>query len=44
MPRYDLYHNQVKQALIKEGWQITDAPFTLDYKGIRLDADFSNYI
>ena len=39
MPRYDLYHNQVKQALIKEGWQITDDPFTLDYKGIRLYAD-----
>jgi hypothetical protein len=39
MPRYDLYHNQVIQALIKDGWQITDDPFTLDYKGIRLYAD-----
>lgn len=39
MPRYDIYHNQVKQALIKDGWEITDDPFTLDYKGIRLYAD-----
>lgn len=39
MPRYDLYHNQVKQALTKDGWLVTDDPFTLDYKGIRLYAD-----
>ncbi|MEN8218275.1 MAG: element excision factor XisH family protein [Pseudomonadota bacterium] len=23
MPRTDLYHNQVKHALVKEGWKIT---------------------
>jgi XisH protein len=39
MPHYDLYHNQVKNALIKDGWIITDDPFTLEYKGLRLYAD-----
>ncbi len=39
MPQYDLYHNEVKNALIKDGWVITDDPFTLEYKGLRLYAD-----
>ena len=39
MPQYDLYHNVVKTALVKEGWIITDDPFTIEYKGIRLYAD-----
>lgn len=29
MSAKDLYHNQVKQALIKEGWTITHDPFPL---------------
>jgi hypothetical protein len=39
MPQYDLYHNQVKNALTKDGWVITDDPFILEYKGLRLYAD-----
>ncbi|MDJ0677268.1 MAG: element excision factor XisH family protein [Calothrix sp. MO_167.B42] len=39
MPQYDLYHNEVKNALVKDGWVITNDPFTLEYKGLRLYAD-----
>ncbi|MEB3343602.1 element excision factor XisH family protein [Okeania sp.] len=39
MPQYDLYHNEVKNGLRKEGWTITDDPYTLEYKGLRLYAD-----
>lgn len=39
MPRYDLYHDEVKNALLKDGWTITDDPYILDYKGLRLYAD-----
>ena len=31
MPRKDLIHNPVKNALIKDGWTITHDPFGLDY-------------
>ena len=30
----DKFHNVVKQALIKEGWTITDDPLQLDYGGV----------
>lgn len=39
MARYDLYHEPVKQALIKDGWAITHDPFTLEYKELRVQAD-----
>ena len=39
MPRYDVYHEPVKHALIKDGWTITDDPFIIEYKGLRLYAD-----
>ncbi|MDJ1176099.1 element excision factor XisH family protein [Roseofilum capinflatum] len=39
MPQYDLYHHEVKNALSKDGWLITDDPYTLEYKGLRLYAD-----
>lgn len=29
MPVRDIYHNQVKNALIKDGWNITDDPLIL---------------
>lgn len=29
MPAIDLYHDAVKRALIKEGWNITHDPFHL---------------
>ena len=39
MPQYDLYHESVKRALIKDGWAITDDPFIIEYKELRLFAD-----
>ncbi|MEJ7714138.1 MAG: element excision factor XisH family protein [Pyrinomonadaceae bacterium] len=39
MPQYDLYHNTVKNALIKDGWIITADPFIIEFKGLRLYAD-----
>jgi hypothetical protein len=39
MPRYDRYHDVVRQALIKEGWTITDDPFVLRFGKERLYAD-----
>jgi len=39
MPQYDLYHEPVKRALMKDGWTITDDPFLIEYKGLRLYAD-----
>lgn len=39
MPRKDAYHDIVKAALVKDGWQITDDPFLIDYRGTLLFAD-----
>lgn len=39
MPALDLYHNVVKNALIKNGWQITDDPFPLKWKTRNLSID-----
>ena len=39
MPQYDLYHETVKRALEKDGWRITDDPFTIMFEGLRLFAD-----
>ena len=39
MPRYDIYHEPVKQALVKDGWAVTDDPFLIEYKGMKLYAD-----
>jgi hypothetical protein len=39
MPQYDLYHEPVKHALIKDGWIITDDPYVIEFKGLRLYAD-----
>lgn len=39
MPQHDLYHDTVKRALLKDGWTITDDPFIIEFKGVRLFAD-----
>lgn len=39
MPQPDLYHLPVKRALIKDGWKITDDPYYIEYKELRLYAD-----
>ena len=31
MPARDIYHNTVKNTLIKDGWTITDDPFRLKW-------------
>lgn len=40
MPQRDFYHDAVKRVLIKDGWTITDDPFTIEFKGLRVYADF----
>lgn len=37
----DTYHENVKNALIKDGWEITDDPFVLKYKDLTVFADLS---
>jgi hypothetical protein len=39
MPRFDKYHEAVKNALIKDGWTITDDPLTVEYEDVNLYAD-----
>jgi hypothetical protein len=39
MPKLDIIHNAVKQALIKDGWTITADPFIIEYKKTKLYAD-----
>jgi hypothetical protein len=41
MARLDLIHNPVKTALIKDGWQITDDPFKIEYEEVKLYADLA---
>jgi hypothetical protein len=39
MPRRDLYHYQVREALEKDGWLITADPLDLSVGGVELFAD-----
>ena len=39
MRRLDLYHETVKRALEKDGWRITDDPYKIEYKDLRVFAD-----
>lgn len=39
MPQRDIYHSQVVQALIQDGWTITDDPLHLSYGGRNLYID-----
>lgn len=41
MPKLDLIHNAVKNALIKDGWTITHDPFIIEYKELTLYADIA---
>jgi hypothetical protein len=36
MPAKDIYHNTVKNALIKKGWIITDDPYKIQYEDAEL--------
>ena len=35
----DIIHDQVKNALIKDGWTITHDPYTIDYEEVNMYAD-----
>ncbi|GBF81727.1 XisH family protein [Aphanothece sacrum] len=39
MPAKDIFLDTVKNALIKEGWTITDDPLYLDYGGVDMYVD-----
>jgi hypothetical protein len=39
MPRKDLFHDALKNALINEGWVITDDPLDLSFGDVDLMAD-----
>ncbi len=39
MPARDLYHDTVKNALVKDGWTITHDPLTLEVASTRLFVD-----
>ncbi len=41
MPQKDLYHESVRRSLVKDGWMITDDPFVIQYKELRLYADLA---
>ncbi|WP_341733398.1 XisH family protein [Microcoleus sp. EPA2] len=41
MPREDIYHDCVTNALAKEGWEITDDPLTIEFQDLRLYADLA---
>jgi hypothetical protein len=40
MAAHDTFHDVVKQALIKDGWTITDDPLYLQYGGVDFSIDF----
>ena len=39
MPRFEEYHVAVRNALIKDGWTITDDPLTVEYEDVYLYTD-----
>lgn len=41
MPAKDIYHDAVKNALIKDDWTITADPYFIIYKKLKLIADLS---
>ncbi|NEP08918.1 MAG: XisH protein [Symploca sp. SIO2C1] len=41
MPAKDIYHNAVKNALVKDGWTITADPYFLKYEDAELYADLA---
>ena len=39
MPKLDKYHEAVRNALINDGWTITDDPLTVEFEDVYLYAD-----
>ncbi len=41
MPAKDIYHDAIKNALIKDGWDIVADPYPLEYEDIELYPDLA---
>lgn len=41
MPAKDIYHNAVKNALLKDSWTITADPYFIKYEDAELYADLA---
>ncbi|MEP7199171.1 MAG: element excision factor XisH family protein, partial [Chloroflexota bacterium] len=41
MPAADIIHNAVKNALIKDGWTITDDQYTIGFEDVNVYADLA---
>ncbi|AFZ46962.1 XisH protein [Cyanobacterium stanieri PCC 7202] len=41
MPAKDIYHDAIKNALIKDGWTITADPYPIKYEEVKLQADLA---
>jgi len=41
MPAKDIYHNAVKNVLLKDGWTITADPYFIKYEDAELYADLA---
>jgi XisH protein len=41
MPAKDIYHNAVRNALVKDGWEITADPYVIKYEDAELYADLA---
>ncbi|MBD2344587.1 XisH family protein [Anabaena subtropica] len=41
MPAKDIYHDAVKNALMKDGWTITFDPYPIKYEEVKLLADLA---
>ncbi len=41
MAAKDLFHEAVKQALLKEQWTITDDPLTIKIEGVKFEIDLA---
>jgi XisH protein len=41
MPAKDRFHNAVRNALVKDGWTITDDPFTISWHDRKMYADLA---
>ena len=41
MPAKDLFHDAVKQALLKEEWVITADPLTIKIEGVKFEIDLA---
>lgn len=39
MSARDFFHNAVKTALVKDGWEITDDPFSVRFGGVNMSID-----